>query len=627
MIPRIVLEIRLSKLRLAESNVRRTPAPAWADAELKASILAHGLLENLVVVDAADGMYEVVAGGRRLKLMRELADEGDMPSEAPIPCQVVDPSEAEEASLAENTARAGMHPADQIEAFGRLAKAGATVEAIAARFGASDRLVRQRLRLADLPVEIVDAYREGRIDMAALEAFGSTSEPARALAAWKALEGRRGIWAGDVKAELMGSGSVRGDAKLARYVGVGAFEGAGGVVERDLFAGDDDDSGLVFGDGALLTRLAKEKLERGAKRHESKGWGWVECRLDFGWDARARYRQIYEQPAEPTKAEAGRLAKLDARFAELHAVEDREAWRKVRDERAKITAALRKRGGFPPEHMAGAGVVCTIDHQGRAETHEGLVRPGDPVPREQATPGQRKIDQEAEARRKAGVPTGVADDLRAVRTTLAKAALVGNYSAAWDLAVFSLALDAFGPTGGLGGVYHTALDARLVPSETRPPKRRNDDGAYAEWAKPAEDAWAEALEGIPRHWIDEGSVAESWAAFQELPPWAKKRLFAGAVARTLRPQLSFEVSARPEVEATLGRLRLDFGQVKPTAEMFLGRLQKADLLARCQEVLGDEWVADRKSLKKGDLAKAAAEAFAELDEPWILPGLAPGGAS
>ena len=46
--PRI-REIPLSLLSLAPENVRKTPPDAQADAALKASITAFGLLENLVV--------------------------------------------------------------------------------------------------------------------------------------------------------------------------------------------------------------------------------------------------------------------------------------------------------------------------------------------------------------------------------------------------------------------------------------------------------------------------------------------------------------------------------------------------------------------------------------------------
>src|SRR5690349_3309876 len=56
--------IALGKLEKSPRNARRTVAKG-ASEELKASILAHGLMQNLVVTDAGDGTYRVIAGARR----------------------------------------------------------------------------------------------------------------------------------------------------------------------------------------------------------------------------------------------------------------------------------------------------------------------------------------------------------------------------------------------------------------------------------------------------------------------------------------------------------------------------------------------------------------------------------
>ena len=45
----VIRSIPLSQLELSPANVRRTPAAQTAFDELKASIAAHGLLENLIV--------------------------------------------------------------------------------------------------------------------------------------------------------------------------------------------------------------------------------------------------------------------------------------------------------------------------------------------------------------------------------------------------------------------------------------------------------------------------------------------------------------------------------------------------------------------------------------------------
>ena len=46
----LIREVPLSRLTLAPENVRKTPADPVAEAEMKASIATHGLLENFTVL-------------------------------------------------------------------------------------------------------------------------------------------------------------------------------------------------------------------------------------------------------------------------------------------------------------------------------------------------------------------------------------------------------------------------------------------------------------------------------------------------------------------------------------------------------------------------------------------------
>ena len=93
----------------------------------------------------------MVAGGRRLVALKALAGDGVIDADHPVPCLVAaDPAMAGELSLAENIVRIAMHPADQVTAFTRLANADLSVAASAARFGTSERLVEQRLRLGNV---------------------------------------------------------------------------------------------------------------------------------------------------------------------------------------------------------------------------------------------------------------------------------------------------------------------------------------------------------------------------------------------------------------------------------------------------------------------------------------------
>jgi len=153
-----VRNIPLDKLVLSPTNIRKTPPSAAEEAELKASIRARGLKKNLVVQRMGDAkdVHAVIAGGRRLKALKELAAEGVIPADYKVPCLIEQPEEAVETSLMENTIRAAMHPADEFVAMAGLIDAGQPIDAVATRFGVSEKHVKQRLRLGKLARELLD---------------------------------------------------------------------------------------------------------------------------------------------------------------------------------------------------------------------------------------------------------------------------------------------------------------------------------------------------------------------------------------------------------------------------------------------------------------------------------------
>ena len=149
------LFIPLNKLKKSPRNARKMPHSETAIEALAASIAAKGILQNLVVEPecdaggAATGFYFVTIGeGRRLaQLLRVKRKE--IKKTEPIRCIVDTANDAHEISLDENVTRENMHPADQFEAFKKLAdERGFGAEEIAARFGVTALVVRQRLRLA-----------------------------------------------------------------------------------------------------------------------------------------------------------------------------------------------------------------------------------------------------------------------------------------------------------------------------------------------------------------------------------------------------------------------------------------------------------------------------------------------
>lgn len=156
-----IQSIPLSKLEISPLNVRKTASKS-ADAELMASIIAHGLINPLTVIERG-GKFQVVAGGRRLKALEALQKDGKLPKDHKVDCQLAANDDAAEVSLAENVVRQAMLPADEFEAFNALATAKppmSTTE-IAERFSRTEKLVLQRLKLARVAPQLLKEYRAG----------------------------------------------------------------------------------------------------------------------------------------------------------------------------------------------------------------------------------------------------------------------------------------------------------------------------------------------------------------------------------------------------------------------------------------------------------------------------------
>ena len=237
-------------------------------------------------------------------------------------------------------------------------------------------------------------------------------------------------------------------------------------------------------------------------------------------------------------------------------------------------------------------------------------------------------DREAEARKEAGVGIGLADDLRAIRTALVKAHLAGDFEAAFDLLLFQMGRAVFAP-----GYRDHALDIAVKETPDRPNIRMND-ADFADWS-PGEAMLADRSH-LALDWLEIRDDGKSFAALRALPQTDKEALFAACVARTVNGQLAFEAQARPELEATVARLDIDFAaHVRPTADMLWSRITKSRVLDIARSVFGLPWASARSKYKKPALAEAMEAAFAAGDPPigvspamharalaWVPPGFA-----
>ncbi|CEI04223.1 hypothetical protein PAMH19_2771 [Pseudomonas aeruginosa] len=368
-------------LRPTGRNVRKTPRMSIP--ELAASIQRVGLLQNLIVIASADGEhYEVVAGGRRLAALKLLAKKHRISKEWEVPCLLVADGTARTASLTENVQREAMHPADQFEAFAALVAEGGPIEDIAADFSVSPLVVQRRLKLANVSPRLLADYRAEAVSLDQLMALAITDDhTAQEVAFYDAPTWQRQPSA--LRDRLTEREFDAYRHPLVRFVGLDTYEAAGGGVRRDLFA--EGDAGVYLTDAALLDRLAQDRLAGIAAEVKAEGWAWVDATPGVTHADLHAFQRAPRERREPTKREAQRIEKLQAKMQELAAavddaldVDDEEKADALQEEGEAVGEQLQALEDglqdYSPTVKAAAGAIVTIDRNGQAVIHCGLLR-------------------------------------------------------------------------------------------------------------------------------------------------------------------------------------------------------------------------------------------------------------
>ncbi len=368
-------------LRPTGRNVRKTPRMSIP--ELAASIQRVGLLQNLIVIASADGEhYEVVAGGRRLAALKLLAKKHRIAKDWEVPCLQVADGTARTASLTENVQREAMHPADQFEAFAALVAEGRPIEDIAADFSVTPLVVQRRLKLANVSPRLMADYRADAVTLDQLMALSITDDHAAQEAAFYDAP----TWQRQPSALRDRLTEREIDAyrhPLVRFVGLDAYEAAGGGVRRDLFA--EGDAGVYLTDAALLERLAQDKLAGIAAEVKDEGWAWVDATPAVTHADLHAFQRAPRERREPTKREAQRIEKLQAKVQAIGEALD-DALEADDEDKAD---ALQEEGealgqqlqavedgllDYAPNVRAAAGAIVSIDRNGQIAIHRGLMR-------------------------------------------------------------------------------------------------------------------------------------------------------------------------------------------------------------------------------------------------------------
>jgi ParB family chromosome partitioning protein len=609
-----VIEVPLNKLKKSPRNARRTPH-AEADIEaLAASVAAKGVLQAPVVEPETDeagaptGCYLVTIGeGRRLALLLRAKRKQIKKTEL-VRCVVDLANDPHEISLDENVTRSGMHPADQFEAFRRLAEErGLSAEEIAARFGVSAQVVRQRLRLGAVSPALMDLYRAGELKLDQMTAFAVSEDHARQQQVLEQLGAHRPPY---LIRRAMTEAKVSARDRRAIFIGAEAYGEAGGTILRDLFT---EDSGGWFEDPGLLDRLVSEKLASMADEvREAEGWKWAEAHIDY--PRALGLARVYPHEIERSEEDKAKLEALsedyDILISEWDASEDIPP--EVEARLQEIDAALAAFGdgtAYDPEDIARGGVFVILGQDGVARIERGLIRPEDlPVPEPETEPGDEtghtdgdggEVSPDAEEPEEdAGAPLSerLVLDLTAQRTAALRDALAASPNVALTAVVHALAVFAFYPA------YErpTCLEIKGVsaylgghaPSIDDTRAGRSVGERHAAWAsrtpKAADDLWA-FVEGL--------SISELLDLLAHC---------ASLTVNAVRAPFDRKPGAWAHADRLAEAVDLDMtGYWTPTAASYLGRVTKGRIAEAVREAVSEEAAERISGLKKPEMAEQA----------------------
>ncbi|MDX2264102.1 MAG: ParB/RepB/Spo0J family partition protein [Hyphomicrobiales bacterium] len=584
--------VPLSKLLHSPHNVRRT-GKADGIAELAASIAAHGLLQNLTVAAVADdsgkptGKYAVVAGARRLAALQLLAKQKRILKSYPVPCALatVDP---EEVSLAENVAQVPMHPADQYEAFARLHAKGMAAEDIAARFGVTPAVVERRLRLAAVSPALLQAYRDGELTLEQLMAFTITDDHALQERVFAELTWNKTV--AFIK-RMLTETHVAADDRRVRYVGLAAYEAAGGMTIRDLFSEDGD---CWLTDRELLDHLVREKLEADAAAIKAEGWAWVIAEPEFSYSMAAGMRRIYARTPALTPEEQATLDRLRAEYEALceghESAEELDA--ETLEQLEKLEDALDRVHGeavFDPADIARCGAFVSLGHDGTVKVERGFLRPEDEPPAKALATdipvrrGETGVEEDGDDLGSKPLSDRLLCELAAARTQGLQAKLAANQQMALIAIAHALVSQSF---------YHgravSALDIGL-----RAAPLHGLVGRETVAGRELEALREEQTARLPQ------DAGELWAYLAGLPQDDLLKLLAAAVAPAVNALREAHGSGEGRGDALAQALDLDMAAYwAATADGYFSRLSKAHILAAVREGVSEDAARRIEGLKR-----------------------------
>lgn len=585
--------VPLSALVKSPLNVRIIPYPVESVREMADSILAVGLIQNLVVHSLPDGLSGVAAGGRRLAALQLLLSEQRIDAGYLVVVKRVSDDLAVVASMVENNQRAAMHPAEQISGFRTLSEQGKTPAQIGDQLGYSSRHVQRMLKLANLAPELLSLLAENKLDVDQCQALSLENDPVRQMEIYERVKAQHSY----APAHMLKRAIT--DTEIGvMFIGREMYESAGGVVREDLFSAQEGDG---TADGVLVERLVQEKLESAALAIElQEGWSWSLARegavRNYG-DDREHYLLLPEPEAQYTTDEQQRLDELYATQEATETFEDEAAIQVLIDE-IENAASIR---AWTPEQKAACGVVVSL-YDGELCVQRGVQK----KPQNEAKEGQGENGSSGSLHvvsSKLDVTEGISAPLlkkmSSERTLAVQAALVQQPEKAVALMVWRLCSCVFDYCNTTRHPFVMRLEVHHSGLTSEAPTGKS---GQAWLSLMQEKARLEAL--LPDGWKKDFTTffTLDGQTLMSLMVFCTACSVDGVQTRTMGHTTQSDLDG---VETALGFHLRDWWQ--PTAENFLGLLSKNQIVEALKDAGQSGAASDAGNMKKGDAASHAEQ--------------------
>ncbi len=162
--------LRLSSVEPKKDQPRKIFSEQPLD-ELAESIRQSGVIQPILVREAGEGKYEIIAGERRWRAARKVGL-----TEIPAILMEADDRLSSEISLIENLQRENLTPLEEAGAYRALMdEYGLTQEKVAEKVGKSRSAIANALRLLDLPQSVREKIASGALSAGHARALASLS--------------------------------------------------------------------------------------------------------------------------------------------------------------------------------------------------------------------------------------------------------------------------------------------------------------------------------------------------------------------------------------------------------------------------------------------------------------------